>query len=178
MITGIRQFERNAEIVELARKVCEVNSMAFSANDANQSLADVGHAENVEDGQLLDAVGQRVGIRFREVEGSFRDLTLSAIETNPIIVSRRDSTGQHCGYFVILRKTTRTRFVVFFDGKEEIVSRSWLRKNAFLNSSGGYGWYLAQPMFADEAASAYNYQTGNQRKPLSPLRRLLAVFKA
>ena len=177
MFTGIPQLERNAEIIELARKICEVNSLAFSANDANQSLADVGYAENVKDSQLLDAVGQRVGIRFREVEGRFRDLVLSAIEVSPIIVSRQDSNGQQLGYFIVLRKYSRSRFFVFVDGKEKSVSRRWLRKNSYQNSSGTYLWYLAQPMLADEAASTYNYQTGTQSQPLSPLRRLLAILK-
>lgn len=178
MTTTIQQHTRNAEIIELARKVCDVNSIAFSANDANQSLADAGQTNDVADSQLLDAVGQRVGIRFREVEGSLRDLVLSAIEVNPIIVGRKDSTSQQrSGYFVVVRRKSQSKFVVFVDGEEKTVSHRWLRMHAFRNPGGTYSWYLAQPIFAGEAASSYNYQTGIQSQPLSPLRRLVAFLK-
>lgn len=178
MITGFKQFARNAEIIELARRVCEVNSIAFSANDANQALADVGRSDAVSDSQLLDAVGQRVGIRFREIEGTFFDLVLSAIEVNPIIVARQDETGtEQNGYFVVVRKSSRSRFIVFIDGQEQTVSRRWLRQHIYRGAGGTYSWFLAQPMFADEAASSYNYQTGVQSRSLSPMRRLLAFLK-
>jgi putative ABC transport system ATP-binding protein len=178
MTSSIQQHASHAEIIELARTVCEVNSIAFSANDANQSLADVSQSENVEDRQLLDAVGQRIGIRFREVEGSFRDLILSAIEVSPIIVGRRGPDGlRRRGYFVIKRRKSQSQLVVFVDGEEQTVSHRWLRTNAFRDADGLYSWYVAQPMFADEAASSYNYQTGVQSRPLSPLRRLIAFLK-
>ncbi len=159
--------------------MCEINSIAFSVNDANQSLSDVGSpGENVHDSQLLDAVGQRVGIRFREVEGTLRDLVLSAIEISPIIVARQGPSGAgRRGYFIVLRKTARSNFVVFVDGREETVSQRWLRANAYRKPEGTYDWFLTQAMFAEEAASAYNYQSGLQSQPMSPMRRLLAFLK-
>ena len=168
MTTTIHQHASNAEIIELARKVCEVNSIAFSANDANQALADVGSSDDVEDSQLLDAIGQRIGIRFREVEGSLRDLILSAIEVSPIIVGRKGSDSQdRNGYFVVLRRKSQSKFVVFIDGQEQTVSRRWLRNNSFRDASGDCRWYMAQPMFAEEAASVL--QLSNRRPVQAPV---------
>ncbi len=179
MNVSIQKQVNNAEIIEIARIVCEANSVGFSVNDANQSLADVVNSDDkVNDSQLLDAVGQRVGIRFREVEGSLRDLLLAAIEVSPVVVARRIHTDDsRSGYFVVLRRKSGTRFVVLVDGHEQTVSHRWLRANARGDANGAYRWYLAQPMFAAEAASSYNFQTGESSKPLSPMRRLAAFLK-
>ncbi len=162
------------------RKICQENSIAFSINDVNQSLADLGDADLfVEDCQLLDAVGKRVGIRFREVEGEFRDLLLAALEVNPIVVARRKAGSQteSEGYFLVLRPKRRSGFVVYADGKEKTVTQRWLQKNAAVDTESNYRWYLAQSMFVAEAASTYNYQSGTHSAPLSPLKRLLALLK-
>ncbi len=181
MTTNLRKRVRNSEILELARKVCEANSIAFSVNDANQSLADIGHADlELEDSQLLDAVGQRLGVRFREVEGTARDLILAAIEVSPLIVARKETTesgDEEDSYFVIVRKKSRMRFVVYLHGQEKAVSQRWLRKNSARNENGNCRWFLAQPMFAAEAASSYNYQSGTQSKSISPMKRLFAILR-
>jgi putative ABC transport system ATP-binding protein len=175
---NLQELSRNEEIVDLARIVCEANSIAFSMNDANQSLADLGMADpNVEDRQLLDAIGQRIGICFREVEGNFRDLILSAVELPPVIVQMNMGDSVPGSYFVILQRKGRTRFVVYIDGKKKIVSRGWLQKNSIQGEGRTCHWFLAQPMFAAEAASSFNYQTGEQSRPLSPMRRLLSFAK-
>ena len=128
MTATIQPHSSNAEIIELASKVCEVNSIPFSANDANQALADVGNSFEVQDCQLLDAIGQRIGVRFRQVEGSLRDLLLSAIEVSPIIVGRKDAhSPERNGYFIVLRRTSQSKFEVFIDGQEQTVSPRWHR---------------------------------------------------
>ncbi len=179
MTNTSQQHARNSEIIELARKVCELNSIAFSVNDANQSLADIGNPDDqLEVGQLLDAVGQRAGIRFRVVEGGFGDLILSAVDASPIIVLRSIKFGDaRCEYFVVLRKMARSQFVIFIDGREQIVTRRWIRQNSNCDSTGKYLWYIAQPVLAAEAASSYDYQSGTTSKPLSPLRRLVAFLR-
>ncbi len=172
---------RNSEILRLIQRICDAKSIAFSVNDANQSLADLSNdIENVDDSQLLDAVGQRIGIRFRRVEGSIQDLILSAIEVSPIIVAKNkaQSTSEESGsYFVILRKHAGSTFTVFADGEEQTVSQSWLEQNADCNDENSYNWFLVQPAFAAETASTYDYQTGVQTEPLSPLKRLFAFLQ-
>ena len=180
MTASIEQNARFAEVIDLARKICQEKSISFSVNDANQSLADLVKSEPyVESQQLLEAIGKRIGIRFREVEGSLRDMTLAAIELSPIVVLRRqagDAATTSDGYFIVVKKQ-RSGFVVYRDGREETVSQRWLSNNAAVIENGKHCWYLAQPMFVAEAASSYNYQAGTHSAPLSPMRRLLALLK-
>ncbi len=170
---------KSTEYADLLRKVCEEMSIAFSANQVSQAFADVSTSNaKATDAELLSSVGKRAGVRFREIESGYRDLIVSAYGNFPIVVPRSDnSVGGTSSYFVILRRRSRSRFAVFVDGREIVVPRRWIKKNAAGNRDGTYVWYLAQPMLAAESVSAYDYQTGKQQKPMSPLRRLIAFLK-
>ena len=168
----------SSHLVDLVRAVCVQMSLTFSENDVNQALADV-HSRD--DGsypfhEALLAIGQRIGVRFREVESHFSDLRLAAIETNPIIVSRSTSS-QAAKKFVILRQKSRSKFVIWIDGGERVVSTRWLRTNIASVDRNVFRWFIAQPILAADSASAYNYQTGTLEKPLSPLRRLFSLWQ-
>ena len=159
----------------MIRAICVELSLSFSENDVNQALADVADT-NVSLSESLQSVGQRIGIRFRVVESSLRELDTAAIEASPIIVPFGDAhrSGEA---FVILGRKSRTRFVVCIDNRKEVVSRRWIHKHAHKTERGTYEWYVAQPILAAESASAYNYQAGTMEKPLSPIRRLLALLR-
>ena len=167
------------EITEILRRICAEMELGFSANDANQSFADFGaQGTGFTDAERLAAAGKRVGIRFREVESSFADLTLSAFESTPIVVLRGDGEDHSAsGYFLVLRRLSRSRLVVFVDDREIVVSPGWLKKNAYHTSEGIFKWFLAQPVLAAEAASAYDLQTGMKVEAIHPLRRLLGFLK-
>jgi len=169
---------RNADVLDITRKVCAQLSIAFSANDANQSMADLTASRETGKVGLLNAVGQRVGLGFREVEGDFRDLVVCIYETAPVIVARSSSENpDDPDYFLIIGKKGRSGFMVQIDGQEKKVSRRWLNRNALRSEDGSFRWLLVQPVFAADAASAYNYHTGEQGEPLSPLRRFLAFLQ-
>lgn len=173
-----RQLARNANILDLTQKVCEAMSLPFSVNAANQSLADIPDSDRAGDAQLFNAIGQLAGIRFNEVESTFRELVLAVFESAPIIVETKEPTSaSDSHYFVILRSKGRSRFVIQMDGREQVVSARWIKKHARRNEDGAFTWFLPQAIFAVEGASAYNFQSGDSGKPLSPMRRYFALLK-
>jgi putative ABC transport system ATP-binding protein len=172
----------NSIVINVSSKICEEMSIAFSANDANQSLADI-QADNDGDvtthtWEMLSAVGQRIGVKYRSVESNFRDLMLAIKETGPIVIAlkpMRETESPRVA--VILRRNVGSQISIYLEETEQQVSRSWLKKNALLSEGGLFCWQLAQPMFAAAEASAYNYRAGTKDKPLSPLKRFVAFLR-
>jgi putative ABC transport system ATP-binding protein len=183
MTFNAQQEALNSEILNISSKVCEDMGIAFSTNEANESLADI-HPEGSDGGdidawRMLDAVGQRAGIKYRDVESSFGDLLRAAKAPGPVITELIPHRGSDKQRFAIILgpRGPRGGLTIYFDGKEENVSKTWLKKNAMRNESGLFQWQLAQPMFALDQASAYNYRGGTKENPLQPIRRFLSILK-
>lgn len=171
----------NNEILNISSKVCEDMGIAFSTNEANESLADIRpkNKNGVDAWRMLDAVGQRVGIKYRDVESTFADLLRAAKAPGPVITELKPLLGSDKQRFAIILSPNgpRGKLTIHFDGKKENVSKRWLQQNALRTVEGLYHWQLAQPMFALADASAYNYDAGTKDKPLPPLRRFLSILK-
>jgi putative ABC transport system ATP-binding protein len=170
---------KSSEFAALLQKVCEEMSIPYSANQVSQAFADISSSNpNLTDSELLTSLGRRASVRFRDIESNYRELIVAAYGNFPIVVpSKNSQAGKFNNYFVILRRHSRTKFVVLYEGREQIVPRRWIRKNAASNADGIYQWYLAQPMLAVESASSFDYQTGQQKQTPTPLRRLIAFLK-
>jgi putative ABC transport system ATP-binding protein len=159
-------------------------SIAFSANEANESLADIRPESSVDGAvdawTMLDAVGQRVGVRYRDVESNFADLVRAVRSPGPVIAELKPSRGSDKQRFAIILgyEGFMKGLSIYFDGKEQRVSYRWLQKNILRNDDGLFHWQLAQPMFPVAAASAYNFRSGTKDKPMTPLRRFLSILSA
>ena len=77
--------ETTREFVALIHVICDDMAVAFSANDVNRSLADAElGAESMSNNQLLNRVGEPLGIQFRSMEGSFSELVLATTAGKPL----------------------------------------------------------------------------------------------
>lgn len=172
----------NTIVLNVSSKICEEMSIAFSANAANQSLADIEPVADMdfvgEIWQQLSTIGERIGIKYRDVESGFRDLMYEVRETGPIVIALNPLAGSEPPRIaIILRRNVGSKISIYLEGKEQKVSQSWLKKNALCGADKTYHWLLAQPMFAADEASNYNYRSGTKDKPLTPLRRFIGLMR-
>lgn len=168
-------------MIEIASRTCQAMNIAFSANDANQCLADFGPPTTedvVEDYlQRLYAVADRMGVGYRDTELTLHGMVQTSIDSGPTLLLLKGPEYGDNTFAILLPRRSRSKLVVFVGGQELVVSRRWLAKNVQRTASGRYRCWLAQPMFAADAASTYNYQTGKNETKLSPFRRFLGLLK-
>jgi len=162
---------------DLLRRLCEHLGIAFSANRVPPSLADLSESgEEIAGAEQLNAIGKHFGIRFRKMTGSIRELLQTVNDSGPAVVYSDQNSGELEPYLV-LGTRGRNRIEICHDGKDQIESVQWLKRNIKTNEGSGFQWLLVQPMLAANNASRYHYKTGTQSKPLTPLKRFIAFLK-
>ncbi len=179
------------QTTELIRRICEQMGIAFSANRVYPGLADL-QREGVEVpvATHLDAVGKQFGLRFRPMEGSFRDMINAATDSGPVLIGdltpdKSADTGSR-RLALVLNARQRGKLVVsrVGDGKttanEKTVSATWIRRNFRQEKSKTWRWLLVQPLLAAQEASSFDSDyniSGNVPTPPKPLKRLVALLK-
>ena len=172
--------ETTREFVALIHVICDDMAVAFSANDVNRSLADAElGAESMSNNQLLNRVGEPLGIQFRSMEGSFSELVLATTAGKPLLVRGSEGMGGgKSGYFAVRQKRAMGRLRVFSNGQTRSYTQRSLKRQAHRNEVGNYQWHLPQSSLAFESASAFNFRSGTKEQPLKPFARLLLLFRA
>lgn len=161
----------------LVRRLCEHLGVAFSANRISPSLADLNDPSGeVGAVEQLNAIGKHFGIRFRVMSGSIRELVETVSNAGPAVINVKQKSGKSktC---LALGTRGRNRIEVSDEGVDRVESVRWLQSGMERDANSKYQWLLVQPMLAAENASRFHYKTGTQSKPLSPLKRFLALLK-
>ena len=162
----------------LIRKICEQMGIAYSENEVVQNFADVANSDSsIYAPETLNATCRSLGIRFREMNGTFRDLINAISGSGPVLVTPKNSNELDECPILILEVQSRSRLLTYQNGQEKVVSWSWLRRNIVRSETRKFDWLLIQSLLAAERISSFNYQTGSVGTPLTPLRRWLALLK-
>jgi putative ABC transport system ATP-binding protein len=166
---------------ELWQVLCTRLSVPYSAIEVRQALADYPP----EPGQGLDesamvAIGMRLGVRMRGASGNLGDLIDAAVEAGPLLIPRVPTqAGQPVPavpYLIVLGRNGRSRFDVYMDGRQQTVSRRWLKKHCPRGEDGQLLWYLIQPM--TNGGSGVAMPGGTLSDPsLSAFRRLVLFLR-
>ncbi|MEM7457777.1 MAG: hypothetical protein AAF456_25860, partial [Planctomycetota bacterium] len=163
----------------LLRRICDHFSIAFSANMLAPALADYQQSEEFQneivpsDLNRLNAAGRAFGIRFRDMEGSLRDLVNSVSDSGPVVVSSGDNEFR-C---LVVSVGPRSRLTIHVNGSDEVVSVRWLQRQLNRKRGQSYRWILVQPMLAAGSASTFHYRFGKQQGKIRPLKRLYGLLK-
>lgn len=170
---------QSTEINNLIRRICQQLGVAFSANKVFPGIADLERAgESSPNIEMLDAIGQQFGFRFRPMEGNLRDLLNTVADAGPVLLTDQtdDQSNQRANLALVL-EFKRGRLVVHQDGSDSRVRPRWVKKNFPVDKNGQFSWLLVQPMLAAENASRFHYQGSTMAQPMKPLKRLLAFLK-
>ena len=166
------------EFFQLIRRVCEQLAIAYSENEVIQDFADVAQTDaELYSADTLTASCRSLGIRFRELNGTFSDLINSVNDSGPALVNPRHPTAEDKRPILVLSMRSRGRLLIWSDGVEKTVSTAWLRRNIERGENRRFDWLLIQPLLAAENISRFNYHGGDTGRPITPLRRWLALLK-
>ncbi len=130
--------------------------------------------------EILKAVGNRFGIRFQEVGGTFDEMIEAAGDSQiiaaPLQIDDQEGLSKST-YVLVLRAVGRKGFLIHRQGRDEFVSRTWLKKSLKPAGQGAFQWLIIQRLLPAEAASSFSNESGTQTDPPKPLRRLLAYIQ-
>lgn len=174
--------EATSAFVGLLRSICDRMKVAFSANEVNRSLSDLvlddGSATNPNGDDWLNQLGDPLGIRFRFVPSTFRELIYATSGGAPLLVRAAEQNQEFpAGHFVILGPRRRGRWEIQTGEGTQWVSQRWLKRNSYQTSDGQYEWFLPQTTLSYETASAFHYRSATSDQPLKPFSRLLSMLK-
>ena len=168
-----------ATISSLMQRLCTHLGIAYSANRALPSLADLNRdGRTVREADQLNAIGKQFGIRFREMSGSLRDLINSVADSGPVVVRCQDDKQEDSSSSALILKIKgRSEATINQNGFDRNESTRWLKRNIKRDENNQYNWLLVQPMLAAENASRFHYQGAVSSETLPPLKRFFALLK-
>lgn len=172
---------RPETIARLTHRVCDHLDIPFSQNRVFPILADSDrNGMGVSDGDRLNAVGRHFGIRYREMEGSLRELCLTVVDSGPVVILPGQETPDDSP-LLLLDANAIEHILVNEDDQERRYSKRGLNTKLKPRSVDQQGrrfrWLLVQPMFAADEASRFHYMAGTKEQPLSPLKRFTNLLK-
>lgn len=165
---------RSTEISDMFRRICEQLGIAFSANRVAPSVADLES-----EGQIIDlrdelnVVGKHFGVRFREIQGSLKDLVNTVNDSGPVLVELGGAPDIKA---LVLKVTARGKLLVHVDGQDQVVPYRWLKQNLAKGEDGDFHWLLIKPMYAAGNASRVHFASDSSQ-PLTPLRRYIGFLR-
>ncbi len=164
---------------QLVQRLCAHLGIAFPVSRVRSILADI-QSVNVDHEAVhpLDRIGNQLGFRQREMQGSFADLLHTVSDSGPVLL---ELNGQiEAGEdprILVLELKSRNKLLIHQAGQDRKVSTGWLKKRLTSVDNNRIQWRLIQPILASDHASRFHYQSGHQGQPLTPFKRFLALLK-
>jgi putative ABC transport system ATP-binding protein len=160
------------------QRICEHLGIAFSSNKVYPSLADLNQdGTTVSEVNQLNAIGKHFGIRFREMSGSFRDLSYTVSGGGVALANADMTVGESEDAILVMESKPRGRFLINQNRSDKVITSRSLRKQLKRNEKKQYRWLLVQPVLSAENVSRFHYQTGAYGDPMKPFHRFVALLK-